>query len=145
MSGIAKKVVVIGAVAAVLGWLAMEMRASAPQVPSNTWAATGDLAQQRAGASAVLLADGTVLVAGGVSDAGVTASVDRYSVASGAFFAASPMLSARANHSMTVLGDGRVLAAGGAGAPRLVTVVGHLCDFNSVDRRLNTTREDYKT
>ena len=55
--------------------------ASAPQVPSNTWAPAGDMADARAGASATLLTGGRVLIAGGRTDAGVTASAERYSPA----------------------------------------------------------------
>jgi len=49
-------------------------RTTAPQVAANTWAATGDMIQARAGASAALMADGGVLVAGGTDDAGASAS-----------------------------------------------------------------------
>ena len=90
--------------------------ASAPQVPSNTWAPAGDMADARAGASATLLTGGRVLIAGGRTDAGVTASAERYSPASGGFLAATPMQDARASHSATLLHDGRVLVAGGTGS-----------------------------
>ena len=90
--------------------------ASAPQVPSNTRAPAGDMADARAGASATLLPGGRVLIAGGRTDAGVTASAERYSPASGGFLAATPMQDARASHSATLLQDGRVLVAGGTGS-----------------------------
>src|SRR5262245_16084812 len=89
-----------------LFWLHASIGASAPLIPTNIWVPTGDMAMIRAGASATLLADGTVLVAGGVSDVGFTASVERYNVLGGAFMVAAPMQSARANHSATALGDG---------------------------------------
>src|SRR6266516_3757169 len=94
----------------------LDVRASKPQVPSNNWASTGDLTEPRAGASAVLLYDGHMLVTGGTTDAGVTASAERYSPAAGAFGATPPMHVARANHTSTLLDDGRVLVVGGVGA-----------------------------
>src|SRR5215510_8663123 len=129
MSGIAKKVVAIGAGAVVLGWLAMEMRASAPQVPSNTWAATGDLGQPRAAASGTLLYDGYVLVSGGLDANGIAgATAERYSPDGGQFLATPSMATARANHSSTLLPDGRVLAAGGVGADGLATSAAEIYD-----------------
>jgi len=91
-------------------------RATAPQVPTNTWAPTGDMSVGRAGASAVLLYDGRMLVTGGMTDNGVSASAERYSPSGGAFLSTPSMSAARANHTSTLLPDGRVLVAGGAGA-----------------------------
>ena len=92
------------------------LRANAPHVPSNTWAATGDMASGRAGASAALLWDGRVLVTGGATDEGVSASAEQYSVSAENFFSTPPMQTPRANHTSTLLPDGRVLIAGGMGA-----------------------------
>src|SRR5437867_4000543 len=89
---------------------------SNPQVPSNTWAPTGDMAQARAGASGVLMYDGRVLVTGGNDAGGVTASAERYSPSAGGFLSTPPMQITRANHTSTLLLDGRVLVAGGMGA-----------------------------
>src|SRR5436309_4158966 len=88
-------------------------RATAPQVPTSTWAATGDMSVGRAGASAVLMYDGRMLVTGGMTDSGVTASAERYSPSSGGFLSTPSMTGARANHTSTLLPDGRVLVAGG--------------------------------
>src|SRR5436190_14762908 len=55
------------AIAAVLVSFSLLGRATAPQVPANTWAATSDMSVARAGASAVLLYDGRVLVTGGIT------------------------------------------------------------------------------
>jgi len=99
--------VAIAAIAAV--GISTALRASAPSVPANTWAVTGPMAAARAGASATLLPDGRLLVAGGLTDAGVTASTERYSVASYGFISTPPMGEARANHTATLLPDGRVL------------------------------------
>src|SRR5439155_26748322 len=54
-------------------------RAIVPQVPTATWAPTGDMSVGRAGASAVLLYDGRMLVTGGMTDNGASASAERYS------------------------------------------------------------------
>ena len=113
MKRLSALLVTLAAVAALSPLL---VRASAPAVPSNTWAATGSMTSVRAGASATLLPDGAVLVAGGVNATGVTASVDRYTPGSGVFVAMPAMQTPRANHTATLLADGRVLVAGGTGA-----------------------------
>ena len=88
-------------------------RATAPQVPTGSWAPVDDMSTGRAGASAVLMYDGRMLVTGGMADGGMTTSVERYSQDSGAFLPTPPMLDARASHTSTLLPDGRVLVAGG--------------------------------
>src|SRR6266581_6323939 len=104
-----KRPLILAAVVAVLASTSTFLiKASAPQVPSNTWAPGGDMAKGRAGASSVLLYDGRILVTGGMTDTGVSASVERYSPSAGGFLAAPPMENARANHSSTLLPDGRV-------------------------------------
>ena len=105
-----------GAIAAVLVSFSLFGRATAPQVPSNTWAPASDMSVARAGASAVLLYDGRMLITGGKTDAGMSASAERFSPNSGAFLSTPSMLNARANHTSTLLDDGRVLVAGGVGA-----------------------------
>lgn len=92
------------------------LRADVPHVPSNFWAPTGDMAGIRAGASGTLLADGHVLVAGGIDADGATAAVERFSPSGGGFFGAPSMQTSRANHTATLLADGRVLVVGGTGA-----------------------------
>ena len=91
------------------------IKASVPQ-PSNTWAATGEMSVGRAGASATLMYDGRILVTGGTTGGGVSASAEGYSPAAGTFTTAPAMLTARANHTSSLLPDGRVLVAGGVGA-----------------------------
>jgi hypothetical protein len=61
-------------------------------VPPNEWRATdGPLAQERTGAAAILLANGTVLIAGGLdADDAASATVERFTT-SGAFIATPPM------------------------------------------------------
>jgi hypothetical protein len=69
----------------------------------------------RAGHSASLLADGRVLIAGGMdSDFNAVATSEIYDPATGAFTAAGPMGIARAYPTAIQLADGTVLVAGGA-------------------------------
>src|SRR5438477_654678 len=131
------------AVAVLVVSYSLLVRASLPQVPSNTWAATGDMAQARAGASAVLLLDGRLLITGGTDDAGVTAprtghgadllydgtviiaggfdgtsvlmSIDLFDPYAESVSAGPSLATGRAGHSVTRLLDGKVLVAGGAG------------------------------
>lgn len=97
----------------VIGMSSLFLSASSAIVPSGTWAPTGDLAKTRAGAAAVLLSDGVVMIAGGSGPEGRTATVERYNLAGGTFIATASMRTARANHTATVLDDGRVLVIGG--------------------------------
>ena len=112
-----KRPLVLAAIVALLASTSTFLiKASAPQVPSNTWAPAGDMAKGRSGAFSVLLYDGRVLVTGGMTAAGATASAERYSPSAQGFLATPAMENARANHSSTLLPDGRVLVAGGVGA-----------------------------
>jgi|GEM_PF-2930975 len=85
------------------------------------WAPTGSMTVGRGNpyqgrATATLLADGRVLVAGGASDPdGIPlASAEVYDPHTGRWTATGSMSAGRANHTATLLGDGRVLVAGGA-------------------------------
>jgi hypothetical protein len=67
--------------------------------------------------TATRLADGRVLIAGGVADSTLTtivAAADLYDPTTQMFSAASSMASPRAYHTATLLLDGRVLIAGGS-------------------------------
>ena len=86
---------------------------------SGTWTATGQLQTARWGHSAALLADGTVLVAGGTavrSGQSVTAlrSAERYDPADGTWTEAAPMVDARTGHVAVVLDNGQILVIGGS-------------------------------
>lgn len=85
---------------------------------AGTWTGTGAMHQARWGHSAVALADGKVLVAGGTtirSGQSIRAlrSAEVYDPATGAWTEAAPMTDARSGHAAVVLGNGRILVAGG--------------------------------
>jgi Protein of unknown function (DUF1566)/Galactose oxidase, central domain/Kelch motif len=97
---------------------------------ANTWTAAGKMSAARAGQTATLMNDGTVLVAGGCSDAAcqtVLSSAEIWSAggagadagadagtAVGGFAMAPQMAGARHHHTATLLTNGEVLMAGGA-------------------------------
>src|SRR5258706_9065249 len=90
--------------------LLVALRASAPLVPSNTWAATGDMAQPRAGASAALFPGGRVLITGGIDEHGaVLATAERYSPTGGGFPGTPPIQAPPANPTSAPLPHGRHL------------------------------------
>jgi hypothetical protein len=73
-----------------------------------------NLTRARALHVAVPLADGRVLIAGGVDNVGAAlASAELYDPVTNAFTATGAMALARAGHAAARLGDGRVLVAGG--------------------------------
>src|SRR5437867_4356474 len=82
------------------------------QAPSGTWAPAGSMAQARSGASAALLQDGTILIAGGAKSGEPLASVEVFK--GGSFAATESMLLARWNAAAVTLKDGRILIAGGS-------------------------------
>ena len=89
---------------------------------TGTWSVTGSMRKGRsglngAGASATLLPDGQVLIAGG-EDAKFNplASAELYNPATGKFTPTDSMTAARVGQSATLLTNGQVLMAGGTGA-----------------------------
>jgi hypothetical protein len=75
---------------------------------------TGSMAEGRNWATATLLSDGRVLVAGGLVDGTLTlSSAEIYDPASGTFSPTGSMPDARFLSSATLLADGRVLISGG--------------------------------
>src|SRR5438093_3098721 len=82
------------------------------QARSGTWAPAGSMAQARTGASAALLQDGAILIAGGAKDGEPLASVEIFN--RGSFSATGSRLLARWNAAAGTLKDGRILIAGGS-------------------------------
>lgn len=77
---------------------------------------TGSMRTAREFHTATLLADGRVLVTGGVAYQATLASAEVYDPTTGRFTQTGPMATGRAFHTATLLTDGRVLVAGGEGA-----------------------------
>lgn len=86
-----------------------------PTAPAalGTWAGTGNMITPTYLARAILLSDGTVLVAGGSVGTEVRSSAERFDPVSGSWTATGRMHQARAGHSATLLPNGTVLVAGG--------------------------------
>jgi hypothetical protein len=74
--------------------------------------ATGSMTAERSSATATLLGNGKVLIAGGCCGAGLT-SADLYDPAAGTFTATGSMAVAREAQTATLLSNGKVLIAGG--------------------------------
>src|SRR5947208_1164945 len=96
----------------------------------GTWAPIADLNQPRAEHTATLLANGTVLIAGGRAAADQPlASAEIYDPATGGYtLLASPLPAPVWGHTATRLGDGTVLIAGGTGDGGLPVAAAQLFD-----------------
>jgi N-acetylneuraminic acid mutarotase len=85
---------------------------------SATWSQTGALTTGRYNHTATLLANGTVLVAGGTTAGALTgqtvlATAELYNPSTGTWTSAGTMNAARSSHTATLLPSGMVLVAGG--------------------------------
>src|ERR1700687_4294770 len=90
---------------------------------------TGSLTTARYRATANLLPNGRVLIAGGLDATGsALSSAELYDPAAGIFTATGSMATARDQQTATLLSDGKVLIAGGAGANGLALQTAELYD-----------------
>jgi hypothetical protein len=94
---------------------------------SGSFAATGDMSKCRYSHTSTLLADGTVLIAGGDTEdckpiaggiqcyphSGALFSAELYDPVIGGFSASGDVTTPRYEHTATLLNDGRVLITGG--------------------------------
>ena len=89
---------------------------AALSVTTDTWTAAPQMPTERvAGHAATLLADGRLLVTGGVAADGTgTAAADLFDPAAARWSTVAPMNVVRASHTATLLADGRVLVVGGS-------------------------------
>jgi len=102
---------------------------------SGAWSATRSLPEPRSGHTATLLADGRVLLVGGVgrfvdpTRSVARASADTYDPGSGRWTSAAGLSRARFGHTASLLADGRVLVAGGS--PGFGTALASVEVFNA--------------
>ena len=82
---------------------------------TGTFQSVHPMSTPRAGHAAVLLLDGRVLVCGGWTGKGLTASAEIYDPATGQWVLAGKMNDARESLMAVPLQDGRVLVTGGSG------------------------------
>jgi hypothetical protein len=83
----------------------------------GTFEPTGSMSEGRVGLTGTLLPDGRVLVAGGWTGRGLTATTEIYDPSTGKFSPAAPMHRPRGGHFATMLRDGTVLFTGGEEEP----------------------------
>jgi len=88
--------------------------------PPFTWTKTGSLATARTDHTATLLANGKVLVAGGVNGIGIgsktLSSCQIYDPSTGVWAATGSLKTARWGHAAVLLNSGEVLVTGGVGS-----------------------------
>jgi hypothetical protein len=81
---------------------------------TETFSATGSMSFARAGHTATLLKNGTVLLTGGGDSLSADKTAEIYDPATGGFTRVGDMATGRTEHTASLLGDGRVLIAGGS-------------------------------
>ena len=105
----------------------LALRGSTLFISSGTWQATGTLSSARAGASAALLPDGSILVTGGDPGTGPVPTADIFNT-DGTISAAAPMTYPRRKHVSMVMADGRILVSGGLTAGGSATSTAEIYD-----------------
>lgn len=88
-------------------------REARPLPPVGAWSDVTALAAVRGTASAVVLGDGNVLVAGGGVGAIALPAAEVFNASTGDWASVAPLHEPRRGHRAVVLNDGRVLVAGG--------------------------------
>lgn len=107
---------------------------------SGNWSVTGPLAGTRLDASAVTLADGRVLVVGGVANNGDQAQVtaaEVYDPESGRWSSAGALATARSGFALVALADGGAIVVGGFGG-MAARAVGRVSTVERFDPVSNT-------
>src|SRR5882762_1535854 len=89
----------------------------------GTWSTTGSLNIVRTNHTQVSLADGRVLVAGGVSGTAVVASAEIYDSATGLWTLTGSMASPRTGAAAVLLPGGKVMIAGGSSGSAVLSSV----------------------
>jgi hypothetical protein len=97
---------------------------------TGSWTETGRLTSARSNATATLLDDGRVLVAGGVTSVldGPDRTAEIYDPVAGRWAATGSMSVGRSGHTATLLPDGRVLVVGGGCCDRPARASAELYD-----------------
>ena len=85
----------------------------ASEPPAYEWTETQPLLVGRASPAAIALGDGSILVAGGLTATGATASTEILDLSLGLWRPGPTMSSKRVGHTATLLKDGTVLVTGG--------------------------------
>jgi DNA-binding CsgD family transcriptional regulator/N-acetylneuraminic acid mutarotase len=98
---------------------------------TGEWHATSPMNAARAWHTATLLANGTVVVAGGSADGNVLASAEIYDPQTATWTSVQQMADGRMNHTATRLNDGTVLVAGGSRANGTSVAIAALYDPES--------------
>jgi hypothetical protein len=97
-----------------LSAISLALAAEPAQSTEGTWTVTGSLSTARYGHTASLLADGTVLVAGGDDSSGLAStSAELFDPVSGIWAGTGSLNRARYFHTATLLPNGVVLVTGG--------------------------------
>jgi hypothetical protein len=97
----------------VAGVVAASSAAHAASSTSGTWMRTGSMTTPREGQTAVLLANGQVLVMAGTNSNGALSSAELFNPATGKFSATGDMGAARGSFTATALPNGQALVTGG--------------------------------